>query len=381
MKRMIVVLMALALILSVLAVACGETEETTTTTAAATETTAAVEESVLDAIVEAAEAEGVCNYMCGGITLEDTVFEAGIKEMFGVDIDVVLIPGNQREILGTLQMEMESGMTPSYDLMAVAMSNMSATVVPNNMAAESDWEAILPAAGIAIERLVEEVDYPTSYGYVQVCAYNSDLITEDELPDTYADFADPKYKDSFGWVSYSSADAEILYFLGLDGDPAQQLINDIVYNGPVVDGWTELADKLSLGEIDFTLLGSQELGRIAKQNDAFKYHLLDQVLVSENFDYILNGAEHENAAMLTLLWLLSADGQEKMLEQGLGLYMNPDSFEYQIVEDAKAQNISVVFPTRDADYLEWANGGGSRALQDLISPVLRGEVEPTPPAE
>lgn len=379
MKRIAILLVMLLALTSVLLVACGEESETTTT-AAATETTAAATETTeaeaewpaeLQAVIDAAAEEGEVNFFAGNHEYDGSAIAAGIKDMFGVDLTVNVLPGDQRSMLGTLAMEMQAGAAPSFDLMEAAGANILETMKPADMLADIDWASLLVDPMDANALLPAPANYVTTISYVQTLSYDSTVLSEDDLPDSLLDMSDPQYQGKFGWVSYGTANAEILYFLDMADEDGLAWLADLVANAGICAGYADQADKLALGELEFALLGSQEYNNF--EDEKFKATTAsDYCLVAENAQVVLKGCTNPNAATLMVLWFVTDAGKDYMLSTGFGSYLIPGSTEYGLVEAAKAAGTTVVYAERDADYIAWAMSDESSALVDEIDAIMKG---------
>lgn len=391
MKKTLIGLIAVLLLGSMLLVAC-EGEETSTTsepagtaTTAATGTTGAATDTTVPStevttsaalaqVIEAAKAEGEVNYFCGAHVYDSDVLAQGIKDTFGVDIKVNLIPGDQRKTLATLQMEMEAGAAPSFDLMTAAGTNIANTLKPANMMADVEWASLITADTDPEIIIPAPANYPATWGYVMVVAYDSTKVSPDQLPKNFQECTDPKYSGKFGWVSYASANAEMLYFLNKTDETGLQFMRDLTKNKPVLGSYSDLSDKLTLGELDFALIGSHEFSRIASQDPKYKcVTLSDFCEITENSDVVLRGAKNANAATLLVLYLCTPEGQKYNRSTFFGSYLDPDSIEHAMVAEATAKGIPVVQPERDADYLTWEQSPEYKAFEKEVNAIIKGQ--------
>jgi spermidine/putrescine-binding protein len=339
---------------------------------------AAAEEqpAALKKVIEAAKKEGKVNFMSGSHVYDGAKIAQGIKNKFGVDLQINVIPGDQRKTMSTAAMEIKAGATPSYDVMEVAGPNVLTTMMPGGMIAAIDWKSLFTKDIDPQVLLPPPANFPSTSCYIETVAYNAAKVAAQDIPKSFKEMTDPKYSGKFGWIAYGAVNAELIYFSGLGETAGLQLIKDIVKNKPMMHGWSDLADKLRLGEVRFTILASHEYNRIAAQDPNFKWNLpKDRCLVSENTTAVLKGAANQNAATLLVLYFLTPEGRKYTFSTAFGHYLEPESNEYKMVAEAKKNGIPIIYAERNKDYCEWLLSPKSLDLQKQADMILKGAVK------
>lgn len=87
----------------------------------------------------------------------------------------------------------------------------------------------------------------------RVVAYNTDTLTEDDLPDSILDFTDPKWRGRLGWApTNGSFQAFVTALRVLEGEAgARAWLEGMQANAPkVFDGNTAIVEAVGAGEID-----------------------------------------------------------------------------------------------------------------------------------
>jgi iron(III) transport system substrate-binding protein len=153
---------------------------------------------------------------------------------------------------------------------------------------------------------------------VWVQVYNTNLIAKADLPKTYQDLLDPKWKGKLGIESDDSD-----WFAALAGKLGEakgiKLFQDIVAtNGiSVRTGHTLLNNMVAAGEVPLALTIYNYIPESAKRKGApIDTFVMDPAIARANAVGIAAHAPHPNAAMVFYDYLLSADAQKILV--GLG---------------------------------------------------------------
>jgi ABC-type Fe3+ transport system substrate-binding protein len=224
--------------------------------------------------------------------------------------------------------------------------------------------------------LPEPAGYPSPIGYAQTLAYNDEILSADELPDSFLNWTDSKWSGKFGWPKYVMSNAEICYFLGLNEEESIQFIRDIIANKPARESFDALVTKLTTGELHFSVIGSHEYDRIplADPDAPISWELTgDFLLLVEQGVIPLKGAKNANAAALMLLWYCTPEGRDYVATTGFTHYLDPGTTEYQMVKEAEKRGIPVIRTARDKDYIEWLKSPDMEDFQEKIDLALKGQ--------
>lgn len=147
--------------------------------------------------------------------------------------------------------------------------------------------------------------------YVQ--AYNTKLIKKADLPKTYEDLLDPKWKGKLGIEAKSESwYATLLQAMG--EEKGKKLFHDIVTrNGMSVRYGYSLLDNLVIaGEVPLALTVYQHMPQAAKEKGApIDWFALKPTIARFNGIGIARHAPHPNAALLFYDYMLSSTGAQK----------------------------------------------------------------------
>lgn len=147
-------------------------------------------------------------------------------------------------------------------------------------------------------------------------AYNTNLVKKAELPKTYQDLLDPKWKGKLG------VEAEDLdWFAGVVGELGEekglQLFRDIVAsNGiSVRKGHTLLTNLVASGEVPLALtVYNYKAEQLKKKGAPLDWFTIDPAIARGNGVAMVKGAPHPHAAVLFYDFMLS-DAQDILLKR------------------------------------------------------------------
>lgn len=147
--------------------------------------------------------------------------------------------------------------------------------------------------------------------YIQ--AYNTNLIKKQDLPRTYEDLLDPKWKGKLGieneaWPWFATLSRE------LGEEKSAKLFREIVAaNGMAAHrGETSLNNLVIAGDVPLALTVYQHITQSAKKKGApIDWFALKPTIARANGIGIARNAPHPNAALLFYEYMLSATGAQK----------------------------------------------------------------------
>ena len=175
-------------------------------------------------------------------------------------------------------------------------------------------------------------------GRARTLVYNTETLTEADLPDDIRELTDPKWKGRIGWApTNGSFQAMVTAMRSRWGEDAtRDWLEAMQANEPTVyPKNTPQVAAAAAGEIDVGLVNHYYLHRfLAEEGDSFKarnYHLRGGgpgALVMVAGAGILSTAENHDNAVRFLEFMLSQVGQQFFASQ---------TFEYPLVEGVKTQ--------------------------------------------
>jgi iron(III) transport system substrate-binding protein len=167
-------------------------------------------------------------------------------------------------------------------------------------------------------------------------AYNTENVTEADLPDSIFGFTEPEWSGRIGWAPTNGSFQSFVTALRvLEGeDRAREWLEGIEANEPnVYDGNSAALEAVAAGEVDVAFINHYYLfQRLAEdpETPVANYFLTDGdpgALVNVAGAGILNTSESDQSARALIEFLLSAEAQA---------YFATETFEYPLVEGVEA---------------------------------------------
>lgn len=229
-------------------------------------------------------------------------------EATGIDVDIVY--GGTGELLARIGAE---AARPQADVMWGGGSHTGASAP----------ELFRPYESAALEDISEAMRDPEGYNapfdaFTMVIVYNKDLVAEDEVPRTWAELADPKWKGKVvhaNPASSSSSYAAMVTWLEIGG---WDLVEALARNQIIADS----------SSAPFTQVGQGEnaLG-VAYEEGAFRWldsgrigivYPEDGVALLPGGLFLVNDSPNPEAADAFADFVLSLESQEALVENFLG---------------------------------------------------------------
>lgn len=325
-------LLTIAMVVTLLASACSSSTSDTTTTAATgnTTTTTAGADTGMDesALYEAAQDEDTMVWYCStSAPVCQSVNDAFLAKYPGVDAEVVRLVSS--DISARFAAEIEAG-SPTADAIYTADYAFLIDAI------EQGWTQPLAETG-----LPTFIDYPDEWYSTQLgsplaakgysIGYNTDLVSEDEVPTSFEDLLDPKWANQI--ISANpSASLGILSGYGLLANHyGDELLTSLVQDQGmefVSGGMAPTTERLGAGEakIEFILGANIAFGAI--ESGAPVNYVYPEVTAGNPFGGALRAEPaNPNTAKLFVNYLFSEEGENVLYANDPGAYtrwLTPD---------------------------------------------------------
>ena len=210
-------------------------------------------------------------------------------------------------------------------------------------------------------------------GRARVVVYNTDALTEADLPDSIWDFTDPKWKGRIGWPpANASFQAMVTGMRVLWGEArTEEWLRGIMANEPkVFPKNTPVVQAAADAEIDVGFVNHYYLHRfLAEEGEGFgarNYYTRaadpGSVMLAAGAG-ILKTANNREAAESFLKFLLSLPGQQ---------YFASQTFEYPLVDGVKADRLLPpldLITKPDIDLADLSDLSGTQALLRKVGAI------------
>ncbi|MGH3335263.1 MAG: iron ABC transporter substrate-binding protein [Nocardioides sp.] len=172
-------------------------------------------------------------------------------------------------------------------------------------------------------------------GRSTVAMYNTDALSEDDMPDSILDFADPEWA---GRISYSPTGADfqaiVSAVLELEGEQAtREWLDGLAENGTEYDGNDVVLESVDSGEVDagiaYHYYWYRDQKEAGEHSDSSELHFFDDqdpgAFVSVSGAGVLASSDKQTNAQEFVNFLASAEGQQAIADSyALEYPLNPD---------------------------------------------------------
>jgi iron(III) transport system substrate-binding protein len=173
------------------------------------------------------------------------------------------------------------------------------------------------ASGIIPDLLDPDGTSTPVYINTNVIQYNTKLVAAGDLPKSYEDLTNPKWK---GKLCLEDSDYE--WFTGLQNymgkEKALDMFKRIAANEPTVrNGHGLLSDLVASGECPVAINNyGNQVARAQKKGAPTDFIAINPVITIVAPGLVSKNAPHPNAAKLYLNWITSKEGQEFIVKNG-----------------------------------------------------------------
>lgn len=214
--------------------------------------------------------------------LQRTITEAAAKKN---DVDVIHFGSPEMEALSREK------------LLQAVVSPVHRDLQPGSVPSHREWAATLLS--------------------VWVQAYNTDLIREQDLPKSYADLLEPRWKGMLG-IEAKNEDwfASVVQVMG-GGEKGLQFFRDLVARNGLSPrtGHTLLNNMVIAGEVPLALDIYNYMPEQARRRGApIGWFALEPAVARSNAIGIARHAPHPNAALLFYEYMLGVEGQQVLVK-------------------------------------------------------------------
>lgn len=335
-------LVAGAVVLALLAPACGGGDDEEKAATAST----LVPTPELRAVMDAAQDEGKLSLSWAGV-LGDIrgapQLVEGFKDYYGLDVDVVFTPGSgQAEMAGKVEQEMGAGLPASTDILSLTASAVL-QLSGRGVLEKVDWAAFAP--NITDPRMVALDGAAVSVeAWPMGIAYHTGRVRGDEVPTSMEDLLDSKYDGRI----YSTPFGGGFDLLASDqGWGRERTLEFTEKFADRIGGLGFNIQPLLSGEFDImALLVPPSVALKAKHEGAPIDFVIpsDAALFYENLVAIPANSAHPNAARLFVDYLMSPEGQAQLRELDfVDSPLVPGSITAPQIEDAQAAGDGFVY--------------------------------------
>jgi ABC-type Fe3+ transport system substrate-binding protein len=270
-------------------------------------------QQTLQQLIEGARKEGQLNWYpvsslgTDGAKAISQVF----NKRFGLNLRINAdVSGNISTVFSKAIVESKSGIPPTFDVLYGPDHRAFEVKEAGGLERIDNWEAILkeisPEA-YAVRQKVSPLDI-AGYAFlwanrIKCLNYNTDLITEAELPQTIADLGNPKYKGAFSLAPFVT-DAEFGTLI-YPKDKWMEIVRTWGALNPAIMTYEAGVQRMLLGEFKFLPSNGEYIFEVKGKNPKAPIGVSffkDLTANSYVFHMVRKNAKNPNAAKLFALW-------------------------------------------------------------------------------
>ena len=207
-------------------------------------------------------------------------------------------------------------------------------------------------------------------GRARVVVYNTDRLSEDDLPDSILGFTDPKWKGRIGWPPANGSFQAFVTAMRvtLGEEETRRWLEDIQENDPRVYAKnTPIVDAVARGEVDVGFVNHYYLFRFLEDEgesfSARNYHPkgkdVGATMLVNGAGVLATSKKVENAYRF-LNFMLSQVGQQ---------YFASQTFEYPLAEGVKTHRLLVPLDEIEIPDVDLSRLSDLKGTQDLLREV------------
>jgi ABC-type Fe3+ transport system substrate-binding protein len=233
------------------------------------------------------------------------------NKRFGLNLRINAdVSGNIATVFSKAIVESKSGIPPTFDVLYGPDHRAFEVKEADGLEQVDNWEAILkemsPEA-YAVRQKVSPLDI-AGYAFlwanrIKCLNYNTDLITEAELPQTIADLGNPKYKGAFSLAPFVT-DAEFGTLI-YPKDKWMEIVRTWGALNPAIMTYEAGVQRMLLGEFKFLPSNGEYVFEVKGKNPKAPIGVSffkDLTANSYVFHMVRKNAKNPNAAKLFTLW-------------------------------------------------------------------------------
>ncbi|MEN3364722.1 MAG: iron(III) transport system substrate-binding protein [Burkholderiales bacterium] len=289
---------------------------------------------------EAAKKEGSLNLYTSIPEKDMAVLSADFEKRYGVKVNVWR--ASSAKVLQRMVTEKKANRW-EFDAVDISSPELEALY----------QEKLLQEVNSGLHKELMEEAMPSHRGWapqflsVFVQAYNTNAVKKEELPKTYAELTDPKWKGKLG-VEVHDSDWYCGQLKSLGQDNGRKIFQDIVARNKwsVRNGHSLLANMVVSGEVPMGLTVYSYMIDQAKQKGApVEWFAIDPVIGRSNGIGVSRNPRNPNAALLFYEYMLS-DAQPLMVKMN---YLSPVKKLATPMKGARIQFIDPLMPREEIE--------------------------------
>ncbi len=266
-----------------------------------------VEEALTwDEILEAAQQEGkVVVYSSGDPRFEEPAMDL-FEELTGIKVEYSR-PGGGEVVIRQIETERRAGQN-LVDVVTLTDRTLAMYALNEGWARIVDGDLLPNIDNYLPEFQFDEYFYFPAYTLPMPILYNTDLVSEDELPQTYEGLADPRWKGNISFGQPENAGTMVVTIFALVEMYGWDFIEKLKENDLSETRLSgESALRIAQGEMEIGIIPSIWALQQVYQEFPAALYFPDNLIVAQGNSLVLSDSPNPNAALVLQNFMLSPE--------------------------------------------------------------------------
>jgi ABC-type Fe3+ transport system substrate-binding protein len=308
------------------------------------------------------------------------------NKQFGLNKTINIVEGTDNTFTSQMMASLDLGGQPKLAFYTTNGGNIPLFVRGNYVAKIDNWESLLAEinprvkAGVVKPADISRAGY-TGYAFahsnrLKGVGYNKNLATLKDLPKTYAEMADPKYKGQYAiepWTSHWEA-------LGFNYHPDRHdtvlgILDSIGKNTYVVARSHQLIPRMAQGEVKFMTLNAEVVTDFLAKNPGAPldfYFMNDLTLIETTMMFVPRNSPAPATAALWVMFLTHPEVQAMRGPDAPNIMYGELPGDKYMQERLKGKNPwDWKMNAKTTAYAEWINSKQGKEFRGKIRKAIR----------
>ena len=303
----------------------------------------------LKQLVAAAQREGELNVFGSGDWNSPQLMaalEKGLNKTYGIQVRLKTTPGpSASKLMPRIIDEAKTGRPASTDVFFAP----SRQQIPSDQAGallRVDWKKLMP--GLKDEEIGINGAAVVIGASIHIIGYNTNLVKAKDLPKSYKDFTNPRYKGKIGTTVFAVGWVEAAIHLG--EEEATRIVDDMVANGTIIGTTrTGVHNRVATGEFPIFAFDTKPVAysRLKAKGAPVDFTTMDDFMSGTASEVsVPKTSAHPNLAKLLSVYMLTKQGQDTIWKViGRDSPFRDGSQLNKLVESKRATGATIYFGT------------------------------------
>ena len=300
-------------------------------------------------LVAAAAKEGELNVFGSGDWNSPQLMaalEKGLNKTYGINVRLKTTPGpSASKLMPRIIDEAKTGRAASTDIFFAP----SRQTIPSDQAGallRVDWKKLMP--GLRDEEVGINGAAVVIGASIHIIGYNTNLVKARDLPKSYKDFTNPRYKGKIGTTVFAVGWVEAAIHLG--EEEATRIVDAMVANGAIIGATrTGVQNRVATGEFPIFAFDTKPVAyaRLKAKGGPVDYATMDDFMSGTASEVsVPKTSANPNLAKLLSVYMLTKQGQDTIWRViGRDSPFRDGSQLNKLVESKRAAGAKIYFGT------------------------------------